>query len=93
MLPEVPIPPSPPLSPPPAPEAGRGWLSIFLASLLGGMSLTILSLLTLGVFGVAAVVFLFLGLGIGVQYLIWGWWLGPALRRADADESSPPAAD
>lgn len=44
--------------------------------------LAILSMLMSGLMAVVAV----LAVVIGLQYLVWGWWLGPLLRQNAMDD-------
>ena len=79
----------PPLKPPPPspvdPPARRNWLGLglmvlFLSTILGVMAIVapLLVIIVVVIFFVA-----------GCNYLIWGWWLGAALRR-EAEEDDRP---
>jgi amino acid transporter len=53
----------------------------------------LLSLPLLGPFGMAVMAgVLVLMVVIGFHYLVWGWWLGPALR-AEVEEQEPPETE
>jgi hypothetical protein len=84
-----------PSRPSPTPQRGSAW-SLLLAGgagLLLVAGFVLLVFVALGPTGAAAV-----GIGaaifaiVGLQYLAWGWWLGPAIRRrakqGDKRESS-----
>jgi dolichol kinase len=84
-------PPQRPVAPESSPR--RSATTIVLAALGGFLlfGLFVLAMIPLGAFGVfvaaVAVVFALVG---GLQYLLWGWWLGPMLRakvRADGEDS------
>jgi hypothetical protein len=73
-----------PDGPEPRPTGGRIFALIFVLSL--GV-LLLAGLVVLSLFWVGAVIVI--GSGIAVlllQYFIWGWWLGPMLRDAEANE-------
>ena len=48
----------------------------------------VLSLLTLGFVGVIVAIVICLALVIGLQYVLWGWWLTAYLQRQEAAASS-----
>lgn len=79
--------PTRPASPRAEEPRRRSWLGlgIMVAFLVG--TLALLALLSPGlVLIVAAVLTL-----VGLNYLLWGWWLGPALRREVEEEEQRPS--
>ena len=75
----------------------RSLLSLLLAALLLILTLAGLSLLTLSfapLFGpLAVLIVLAIGGLVVLHYLVWGWWLGDAIRReveAEERHQSPP---
>lgn len=77
---------------PPQPATPRRsvWPLVF-AAILAMFASGVLLLLTLGMFGlmlaVAAMVFLF----VAMHYIVWGRWLGDAIRRDVAEEEAAEA--
>ena len=77
---------------PPAPITPRRsvWPLVF-AAILAVFASGVLLLLTLGMFGlmlaVAALVFMF----VAMHYVVWGRWLGDAIRRDVAEEEAAEA--
>ena len=73
----------------------RAWHSMLAAALTIGLlfvALVALYVLSLGTIGLAVVVGGGLFLTVGVHYLVWGWWLGPAIQReVEAEEKERPA--
>lgn len=84
-MPEIPPRPARPLEP----TKPRGSLLGILLALIAGVAL----LVTAVVFTRGVAVFFFLvmlvvfGL-VGFHYLVWGWWLGEALRQEMRDEDA-----
>jgi hypothetical protein len=77
----------PPRPLPPSNEAGRRssvgiWLALGVAVAIVGV-LAMIVTLALGAPPMAAAIAIGGGLFafVGAQYLLWGWWLGPKLRR------------
>jgi hypothetical protein len=77
----------------------RSLLSLLMAGVLLLLTLAGLSLLTIGfapLFG-ALVVLIVLAIGglVAFHYVVWGWWLGDAIRREveaeERNESPPPS--
>ncbi len=75
----------------------RSFLSLLLAGLLLLLTFAGLSLLTIGfapLFGpLAALIVLAIGGLVAFHYVVWGWWLGDAIRReveAEDRHQSPP---
>ena len=71
-------------------EKPRAWHSLLAAALtvmVIGVALVGLYVLTLGTIGLAVAVGGGVFLLVGLHYLAWGWWLGPAIRRdVEAEE-------
>ncbi|HVU88532.1 MAG TPA: hypothetical protein VHD36_14525 [Pirellulales bacterium] len=71
-------------------EKPRAWHSLLAATLTIGLlavALVMLYVLSLGTIGLAVVVGGGLFLTVGLHYLVWGWWLGPAIHReVEAEE-------
>jgi hypothetical protein len=73
-------------------EKPRAWHSLLAATLtviLVIVALVGLYVLSLGTIGLAVVVGGGLFLLVGFHYVVWGWWLGPAIHRdveAEEDE-------
>ncbi len=67
------------------------WLAIFLAVVAAMFLAALLFFLTLGAFGVLLVVGLAVFAFVGVQYLVWGCWLGPMICRDVAAEEQQAA--
>jgi len=89
-LSESPLPPRPVL---PTNEPGRRssvgiWLALGVAVAIVA-TLAMIVTLAIGAPPLAAAIAIGGGVFalVGVQYLLWGWWLGPKLRR-EADEES-----
>ena len=84
--------PTPPLERPPEPGPRRGsCLGVLMIGTLIGVSLFALNLVTMGIFGLVAVIGAAILLISLFHYLVWGWWLGGMIRReVEADE---PAED
>ena len=77
-------------------EKPRVWHSLLAASLTFGLlvvSLIALYVLSLGTIGLAVVVGGGLFFIVGVHYLVWGWWLGPAIQREVAAEEANDEAE
>lgn len=86
-LPPRPIPP--PMPPKDAPVARSSvgvWLAVGVAAMVVA-ALAMIVTLAMGAPPLAAAIAIGGGVFalVGVQYLLWGWWLGPKLRR-DAEE-------
>jgi len=71
-------------------EKPRAWHSLLAAALTIGLlalAFIVLYVLSLGTIGLALVVGGGLFLIVGLHYIVWGWWLGPAIQReVDAEE-------
>ena len=77
-------------SPPTQPKSpGGSFLPLLLAFILASAVIGTLSILTLGFVGVIVAVVACMAAFIGLQYLLWGWWLGQAIR----DESEAEDVD
>jgi uncharacterized RDD family membrane protein YckC len=72
-------------------EKPRAWQSLLVAALTFGLlvaALIVLYVLSLGTIGLAVVVGGGLFFVVGLHYLVWGWWLGPAIQReVEAEEA------
>jgi hypothetical protein len=69
------------------PRAWQSFLASFLALALVGLSLVGLYILSMGAIGLALLVGGGLFLMVAFHYVVWGWWLGPAIHReAEADD-------
>jgi hypothetical protein len=86
-----------PGSPATAADRRSGCVVAALGVSLGAVLITGLALLvmvSLGPVGLAAI-----GLTAGVflvvagQYFLWGWWLGPAIRRRAQQQNDAPPSD
>lgn len=79
-------------STPPEKESKFGsFVPLVLAFLLFGAVVAALSLLTMGFVGLIVAVVFGLAAFIAVQYLIWGWWLGNAIREdVEAEQADEP---
>jgi hypothetical protein len=79
-------------------EKPRVWHSLLAATLTIGLlifAVLALYVLSLGTIGLAVVVGGGLFMTVGVHYLVWGWWLGPAIDRevkAEEEEENDRAA-
>jgi hypothetical protein len=71
----------------PEPETRRqtSWLPIVLVAIVGLALAAILTVLTLGYFGPILLIGLLVFLVIGLQYLLWGWWMERIYRNVPAD--------
>jgi hypothetical protein len=58
-------------------------IPLLLALVVLSAAIAVLSFLTLGFFGAVLGLAFALAAFIGLQYLIWGWWLGPWIERAE----------
>ena len=71
-------------------EKPRAWHSLLAAALtviLVAVAFVGLYVLSLGTIGLAVVVGGGLFLLVGLHYVVWGWWLGPAIHReVEAEE-------
>ncbi|HEY4308874.1 MAG TPA: hypothetical protein VGN12_05430 [Pirellulales bacterium] len=77
-------------------EKPRAWHSLLAATLTIGLivvSLVALYVLSLGTIGLAVAVGGGLFMIVGVHYLVWGWWLGPAIQREVAAEEENDDAE
>lgn len=71
-----------------APTPARGsWLSFFFVGVLGLATMTALAVLTLGIMPQVLILGGAILLFAGLNYLIWGWWLGKVLPKSEDDES------
>lgn len=59
-------------------------LSVMAICLLG-----LMAMVAPHVFGIALILFGFLGFG-ALHYLLWGWWLRPTLTTAKEEEEQDP---
>jgi hypothetical protein len=84
----MPNPPKPPLPPPPEePQRGISWMSLFLVTLLGVVSVAALFFVTNGVLGGVIVVGGVIFAVTALHYFVWGKWLENTIRQAeDLDE-------
>jgi hypothetical protein len=60
-------------------------LAILLAAAVGMSLLAVLAALMPWLMLVVVILFVI----VGLQYLVWGWWLGQAIRRQEADANPP----
>lgn len=70
-------------------EQPRLWHAIltwFLVATAGIAIIAVLFVLTAGTIGLALAVGCAIFFTVALQYLIWGWWLGPAIARDVAAE-------
>ncbi len=70
-------------------QSGMSSLIVGTTLLVVGVSLGTLTLLLGG--GILAAVF-YLATALLLQYLLWGWWLGPILHRRVAQEEAAQAS-
>jgi hypothetical protein len=70
-------------------QSGMSSLIVGTTLLVVGVSLGTLTLLLGG--GILAAVF-YLATALLLQYLLWGWWLGPILHRRVAQEEAEQAS-
>ena len=88
---DIQLPPRPlPPKAEPTPRSSVGiWLALFIAVAIVAV-LAMIVTLALGAPPLAAAIAIGGGVFalVGVQYLLWGWWLGPKLRR-EAEKESP----
>jgi hypothetical protein len=86
--PQLPPRPTPPAEPAAARSSVGIWLALGVAVMIV-VALAMIVTLAMGAPPLAAAI----GIGGGVfalaglQYLLWGWWLGPKLRREAEEES------
>ena len=76
-----------------APLRGGSLLPLLLALIVLSAVIGVLSFLTLGFVGVVLGLALLLAAFIALQYLIWGWWLGPWIARRESSRFDSDAAD
>lgn len=82
-----PPPPMPERHEPPAARSRGSLVSVVMALAAGTAITVVLALLTFNTFGVMVLVAGGLFVFIGLQYLVWGWWLGRMLRdEAESDD-------
>ena len=77
--------------PEPPPRVGS-FIPLVLAFILAGLVIAALSILTLGFVGMVVAIVFGMAAFIAIQYLIWGWWLGQAIRddfEAEEREQEP----
>ena len=84
--PAIPTPPEKPHEPG---VPGRGsLLPIALVAALGLACLVTLSIMSGGFFALVVAVAMAIFTMIAFHYLLWGWWLGEAIRRKQAEEEA-----
>ena len=85
--------PSPSIERPPEPQAPRGSCLgvLMIASLISGVAAA-LNFVSMGVFGLVAIVVGVILLVSMFHYLVWGWWLGGMIRR-EVEAEEPPVDD
>ena len=66
--------------PPETPPRPGSFIPLVLAFILAGLVIAALSVLTLGFVGMVVAIVFGMAAFIALQYLIWGWWLGQAIR-------------
>ncbi len=99
MTPELPQKPEPPQkpAPPDSGKASRSPMTIILAGLAAIFLAGTFALLVLAAIGPTAIAVMGIGAAIfavaGLQYLVWGWWLGPAIRRDAEAEAARQLSD
>ncbi len=75
-----------PLQPPKPDERRRtSWLPIVLVAIVSLVLAAVLTVLTLGYFGPILLIGLLVFLVIGLQYLLWGWWLERIYRNVPVE--------
>jgi hypothetical protein len=80
----------------PSPQSQAGCSSaipLLLALIVLIGVLSILSLLTLGAFGIMVAIAGGLVVVVGLQYLLWGWWLGPHIARLQREKEDGQQAE
>ena len=60
------------------------FVPLMLALIVLSAAIAVLSFLTLGFVGVILALAFALAAFIGLQYLLWGWWLGPLIQASEA---------
>jgi hypothetical protein len=74
---------------------GSSFVPVLLALIFLSAVIAVLSFLTLGFVGAILGLALTLAAFIALQYLIWGWWLGPWIARREqlSDDARMPGDD
>lgn len=72
---------------------GGSLVPLLLAFIVLSAVIGVLSFLTLGFVGVMLGLTLVLAAFIALQYLIWGWWLGPWIARRESSQRESHAAN
>ena len=85
------LPPKPTAEKPRTPTTAT--IPLMMAFIVATFVVAVLSLLTLGFAGVILGIGLLMSAFIASQYLLWGWWLGAAIRRSDDEEDAPGDSD
>jgi fatty acid desaturase len=80
--------PVPPTNPDLTAKPRGSWLGILLAGGLLSTTLVVLNFLTLGFLGPLLLIVGIMAAIITLQYVIWGWWLHPILKRAQEEEDA-----
>ena len=80
--------PVPPTKPDFTAKPRGSWLGILLAGGLLSTTLVVLNFLTLGFLGPMLLIGAIMAAIITLQYVIWGWWLHPILKRAQEEEDA-----
>ncbi|HTN77050.1 MAG TPA: hypothetical protein VL096_17445 [Pirellulaceae bacterium] len=87
------VPPKPEKpTPPDAPPRGS-WLALMLAAGVTFLVIVTLTFLTIGYFGPVLIIAALMAGVVLFHYVVWGWWLEPVLRQAQAEEdakNNPP---
>jgi hypothetical protein len=69
------------------PQRARGsWLSIIFVSMLGMATVAALGVLTLGIMPQVLILGAAIMLFVGLNYIIWGWWLPKILPKEEEEK-------
>lgn len=80
--------PLPPKPPPPDEKPRGSWLAFMLAGGILFLLIVALTFLSMGYFALVIVIGGLMACVVLFHYLVWGWWLEPILRRAEAEEEA-----
>jgi hypothetical protein len=72
---------------------GGSLVPLLLAFIAVSAAVAVLSFLTLGFVGVILGLALALAAFIALQYLLWGWWLGPWIARREEAHNASDSVD
>lgn len=69
------------------PQRPRGsWLSIIFVGILGMAIVAALAVLTLGIMPQVLILGVAIMLFVGLNYIIWGWWLPKILPKEEEEK-------